>query len=288
MGKKLLVAAIVVLGLIYFINTRAEFENGNTEVAIPILNNGYFQSTKIDIEGIEGTCYGTLLSRRAVSGKLSARDPFNQPVPEKVKEFFLNFKDEDSYFFLNYLQDVSGGLLDWRNYPPEEFKVLLYFPDSDTYYVTEKETRYSLTSPFLLKLEDESLRISRNYDYLALILRIIFRTAVPLLMAVLISIFIGRPVAGQWKNILLINLIPLLILNIIIAIYSFKVGFSRAEYLGIIWLYFVPLVPLIGYYYSRKAKSVGSPYFCAFLGCVLAYAVGFVLIDSFPALFTMA
>ena len=92
-------------------------------------------------------------------------------------QFFRDYEDQDHYFFLNYIEDVSGGLLYWPYYPPEEFKVLLYFPETDTYLTTETSIkRYALTSKFKGVFEDGTIRLTRNYDYLKLFTNTLIRT----------------------------------------------------------------------------------------------------------------
>lgn len=88
------------------------------------INNGYNQTTRITFNGINETCYGTLLSRTSVSGTWSSELSLDLSAPKEVKTFFKGFKDEDGFFYLNYFQDLTDGLLYWPFYPPEEFKVL--------------------------------------------------------------------------------------------------------------------------------------------------------------------
>ena len=82
-----------------------------------------------------------------------------------VKTFFKGFKDEDGFFYLNYFQDLTDGLLYRPFYPPEEFKVLLYFPDSDTFLVSDASYhRYALSSTFEADILDGRIDLKANYD----------------------------------------------------------------------------------------------------------------------------
>ena len=287
MNKKALVVIVVILAfsvissIIDFNSDRQDTTGGRAP------NNGYYQTTNLDIKGIQGKCYGTLLSRKASSGPWTSKAKLEVNVPDQVKDFFLNHKDKDGFFFLRYLQDVSGGTFFWHTNPPEEFKILLYFPDTDTYYTSEILTRYSLASRYTVTVGENGIEINKNNSYVKVLLVTLLRTALMVLAAVAISSWMGRPYMQQWRKILLINGVVLLIFNILVSLYSFKNGFGRLEYIVIVWLFFIPFVPIFGSYYAKKARTISSPYYSAFGGCAAAYVVGLLLIDVFPNLFVI-
>ena len=69
--------------------------------------NGYYQATKIELEGIKGPCYGTLLSRYSESGSWSTKKTIDFDAPAEVVQAFVEYDDSGHYFYLNFLQDVS-------------------------------------------------------------------------------------------------------------------------------------------------------------------------------------
>ena len=93
-------------------------------------------SVRIQFTGIEGeTYYGTLLSERRSTGPATAWDGYEEyrdwkPESEKsIWEKFIAYEDTDGYYFLQEWWDCSEtNQLNWTYYPPNPFKILLYFP----------------------------------------------------------------------------------------------------------------------------------------------------------------
>ena len=93
-------------------------------------------SVRIQFTGIEGeTYYGTLLSERKSTGPATAWDGYEEyrdwkPENEKlIWEKFIAYEDADGYYFLQEWWDCSEtNQLNWTYYPPNPFKILLYFP----------------------------------------------------------------------------------------------------------------------------------------------------------------
>ena len=249
--------------------------------------NGCYQTTTIEFEGIQGTCYGTLLSKTSEIGSWSYEKVIDLDAPDNVLQFFRDYKDHDHYFYLNYIEDVSGGLLYWPYYPPEEFKVLLYFPDTDTYLTTDTSiARYALTSKFKAVFEDGTIRLTRNYDYPKLFTNALIRFISGVLAAMLICMMMGKPLKKEMKYYLFPNMIFHLLLNIFISIFSYYNGFTLVEYFMFLWLPYLLVFGLQGYLYSKKTIA-GSPWFCAFFSNLAAYGVGMLMVDVLPGLFTI-
>ena len=112
-------------------------------------------SVRIEFTGIEGeTYYGTLLSLRDSTGPASAwngnPDYANYHPGEDGYDIWLKFveyQDTDGYFFLQWFWDCSeNNQLNWTYYPPTSFKILLYFPETDTFYVSPVYERYAFDS----------------------------------------------------------------------------------------------------------------------------------------------
>ncbi|MCR4856059.1 MAG: hypothetical protein K5908_07800 [Erysipelotrichaceae bacterium] len=252
------------------------------------INNGYYQTTSVRIDGIEGTCYGTLLSKQSVSGIWTYQLEIDYNAPEKVKAFFRDYQDDDGYFYLNFFQDVSEGLIYWPIYPPEEFKVLLYFPDSDTFMVSEDSyQRYSLGSEFRTDISDGTIALEQDYDYPKLIVMTLVRIVIGIAVSILVAFMYGKPIKKDYLIIILSNTIFHILLNIAISLFSFRYGFSIVNYFLFVWLIYVPFIFLQGYLYKEKTYSLNTPYFCSLYTNVAAYAAGLFLVDCIPSLFTI-
>lgn len=83
-------------------------------------------------------CYGTLLSKTPSTGPARAWDgtedgKFYEGADEAVWRAFTEFKDEDGFYFLQWFwRTDENKALNWTYYPPQTFKILLYYPDRAT------------------------------------------------------------------------------------------------------------------------------------------------------------
>ena len=71
---------------------------------------------------------------------------------------FVDYKDADGYYFLDDLFDQCHGNdeASWHYYPPERFKLLLYFPESDIFLCSTVTERYAFDSVYRLDLGGKS------------------------------------------------------------------------------------------------------------------------------------
>ena len=243
------------------------------------VSNGYYQTTTIEIEGLQETCYGTLLAKKSGGGNWSIQVEHDVKAPEEVKAAFKEYEDSDHFLYFNYFQDVSEGLLYWPDYPPEEFKLLLYFPSSDTFISTSPTNRYALNSKYIATIKNDTVELRRNYNYLQLIGITILRIIILTLVASLLAILIGRPLKMDLKYIFMNNLIFQTILNIIITFYSYKNGFTVVEYISVVPFAYIIMFFPHWYIYHFKTKTMNYPVFSAFFSLVGTYAVGYLLVD---------
>ena len=67
---------------------------------------------------------------------------------------FVDYKDPDGYYFLEDLFEQCHGddEAGWRYFPPEQFKLLLYFPESDVFLCSGITERYAFDSLYALDL----------------------------------------------------------------------------------------------------------------------------------------
>lgn len=255
------------------------------------LFNGNFQTTKITIEGLEksdGMCYGTLLSKMPASGSWDLRDVNSLNAPEKIVSAFKNYKDVDGYYFLGFLQDAGDGEIYWMTHPPENFKVLLYLEDTDTFLVTEPLSRYCLESPHKIVVSDGKIvSATRSYDYLKMILLILARSAIGLVISLTISFLYCKAQYLRRRYFVITNIILMLLIHSIIAIYSFKRGFTIVEYLGLMWLLYIAFTIIQGSIYSRKVADIKYPFYIAGVTNIAVFAVFLLLVDVTPQLFNV-
>ena len=71
---------------------------------------------------------------------------------------FVDYKDADGYYFLDDLFEQCHGddEASWHYFPPERFKLLLYFPESDIFLCSTVTERYAFDSVYRLDLGGKS------------------------------------------------------------------------------------------------------------------------------------
>lgn len=104
-------------------------------------------------------CYGTLLSEDDTTGPATAWDGTPENISDyglerNIWEAFVNYKDTDGYYFLQegWLCSTEKKLA-WTYYPPERFKILLYYPESGAFVVSGIYERYAFDSYFKVNMD---------------------------------------------------------------------------------------------------------------------------------------
>ncbi len=117
-------------------------------------------SVTVEFENMgEELCYGTLLSETEFFGPYSVWDGdeehiYNYDLDIDIWRKFVEYKDQDGFVFLQIAWNLSEEkAISWTYYPPTVFKILLYYPKSDTFVVSEIYERYAFDSYFTVDME---------------------------------------------------------------------------------------------------------------------------------------
>jgi len=215
-------------------------------------------SVVINFEGLSGqTYYVTLLSKHKSTGPHSAPTAeWGYRLDESDVDFpiflkFAEYEDSDGYYFLQFFQNCSTThKFTWGYYPPSDFKILIYLPDSDSFVISsEAQTTYAFASSFRISIsasqissitQDEDLNIDvfPDYDYIwaviSLIARIILTVAIELAMAIFLFGFRKKP---QIVFITVVNVITQIALNLTLNLIAYYQGFN--------WFLIIPLFFLL-------------------------------------------
>ncbi len=159
-------------------------------------------SVRITVNGLgDKECYATLLGateNNGPYGKWGEDEWYDSSVPNEFpnRETMLLFKEyaeTDGFYFYGRGWKLSDGEeLAWTYYPPSRFKLLLYFPDTETFLVSQTYVTYAFHSYYQTdvgRLSDGKLSLSNAYGYgreaLGLTARVGITVAVELLIALL-------------------------------------------------------------------------------------------------------
>ena len=204
-------------------------------------------SVEIRIDGLEGrSCYATLLSRQESTGPASAWDGHSEPDEylldgmdrtEGLEAFYAlgRYQDPDGYYFLERFFRVEDGSFTWGYYPPDEFKLLLYFPDTGTLAAGEKLERYAFDSAYRCELRpDGSLgSFTRTNSLPRQIPAFLLRAAATILVELLIAGLFGLVSRASLPLLIQTNLWTQLGLNLVLALYSHSNGSSGAMFIAV-------------------------------------------------------
>ena len=253
-------------------------------------------SVRIGIEGLDPDepCWGTLLSEEASTGPSRAYDGENARVGEAGEDVwraFVDYEDPDGYYFLQELWPCSeDGQLWWTYYPPEEFKLLLYFPETGEFVSSGKCSAYAFTSWFDARLSDGELALSKSYDYSGAIVNFAVRCALTVALECAAAHFLFRlRTPGRLKAVAAVNVITQLALNLVVNIIAYLAGsfMIALRFFLLECLVFAAEGALYDMFFRRAGEPVPVKrcWALSLVGNLMSYALGLWLAYAVPGLF---
>lgn len=253
-------------------------------------------SVRIGIEGLDPDepCWGTLLSEEASTGPSRAYDGENARVGEAGEDVwraFVDYEDPDGYYFLQELWPCSEeGQLWWTYYPPEEFKLLLYFPETGEFVSSGKCSAYAFTSWFDARLSDGELALSKSYDYSGAIVNFAVRCALTVALECAAAYFLFRlRTPGRLKAVAAVNVITQLALNLVVNIIAYLAGSFMIAFRFFLLecLVFAAEGALYDMFFRRAGEPVPVKrcWALSLVGNLMSYALGLWLAYAVPGLF---
>lgn len=258
-------------------------------------------SVRIKFENMgDELCYGTLLAKEESTGPASAWDGKEENinlsfVDRDIWEAFVNYEDSDGYYFLQWAWIVSDTKeLSWTYYPPNEFKVLLYYPETNTFVVSDVCKRYAFDTYYTVDMDgieigsikyddnlssNQRLEAFKSYEFKNEVKALGCR----MLITVVVEMLIGLLFKFRNKEllyILFINVITQIILNVLLNIYT---GFGYYfVYLSLELLVFV--IEAIFYCLMFKKKKWHCVLYSV-VANVSSFVIGLYLANLFPGIF---
>ena len=245
-------------------------------------------------------CYGTLLSKEESTGPARAWDGEEENinldfVDRDIWEAFVNYEDSDGYYFLQWAWKVNDTKeLAWTYYPPNEFKVLLYYPETNTFISSDVCKRYAFDTYYTVDMDgieigsikydenlsgNQRLNMHKSYEFKNEVKALVCR----ILITVVVEVLIGLLFKFRNKEllyILLINVITQIILIVLLNVYT---GFGYYfVYLSLESLVFV--IETIFYCLMFKKKK-GYCVLYALVANIASFVIGLYLANLFPGLF---
>lgn len=246
---------LVALTLLTFVLLAPAFLR--TETIKASADTGPKPSVRVTFENMgDELCYGTLLSKTPSTGPAGAWDgtedgkPIFNGANETVWRAFTEFKDEDGFYFLQWFRRADENkALNWTYYPPQTFKILLYYPDratksgaadnsagastrdsettaaSGAFCVSDVLKRYAFHSYYFVDMRNvqsetigtiAKISATQGYDYSAEILGFFVRFIITLGVETLLALAFGLRTKRAFLTVLAANGATQVALNILL------------------------------------------------------------------------
>jgi len=190
-------------------------------------------------------CYGTLLSREKHAGPArvwdgTARLAQLYDLDRSIWKAFVDYKDPDGYYFLQRGWTVSEtGEIAWTYYPPENFKILLYYPETETFVSSGSYERYAFDTYYTVDMEgvrigsveynedlstNERINAYRSYNYRKELLSLAVRILLTIAIEMAVALLFGFRQKKQLQILALVNITTQLLLNLLLNIIHYNAG----------------------------------------------------------------
>lgn len=208
-GKRLVTALVCVMLLVALLPVTAWADGGPKP------------SVQITIENMDNRlCYGTLLSEERFTGPAFAWDGDEEYIHNNydldldIWRAFADYEDADGFYFLQWgwRCDENKGF-SWSYYPPETFKILLYYPETGEFVSSGVLERYAFDSYYTAKLDGDTMTVRRSYNYGREIVGLVARIALTVAIEVLVALLFGFREKKLLRLIVLVNVVTQLALN---------------------------------------------------------------------------
>lgn len=251
-------------------------------------------------------CYGTLLSKTDSTGPYSVWDGESEfeaidlyGVPEDVWRKFTDYNDAEGYYFLQWAARCDGeNTLSWTYYPPNEFKILLYFPQDDVFASSAAVTRYAFDSYFEINMQGfdiasleagRELIAEKNYNYLPEIFFFLLRVVITLAIELCLAWFFGYRKKRQLIFIAAANAVTQVILNLLLNIINYNRGRIAFILMYIVLEFGVYVIESLLYIFAmpRFSKTKSQPVRTAVYTAaanILSFFTGFWISTLIPGL----
>ena len=264
-------------------------------------------SVVIDFEGLDGTAYYvTLLSEKETTGPFTALNDGNASYAHYQEgddgyEIFLKFveyQDADGFYFLQYFQDCTQTQqFQWTYYPPQAFKVLLYFPDTDEFLVSGQiYERYAFDSYFtadvsgvegLSVLADAGIVLEKSYQYGWEVLSLLVRILLTILIELAVALLFGFREKKQFLFLVYVNTATQVLLNVLLNIINYQAGWMAFFAFYVLLELFVFAVEAVLYSvymkkFGKKPVPGWKPVLYAFVANAASFGAGAAIARWMP------
>lgn len=244
--------------------------------------------------------YVTLLSKEYSTGPATAYNgnPASAHYQADSEDYaiwekFVNYSDSDGYYFLQQFEQCRGNdHYSWDYYPPSPFKILLYFPQSDTFAVSGVYESYAFDSYFTAAMDvndSGALIVTKDYPFRWELISLFARILLTILIELLITFPFHFRTKKQLQIIICTNIFTQTVLNVLLNAAAYYFGSLAFTFYSVLGECIVFLIEAILYVrllpkYSSHDKPM-HPVCYALCANSLSLAVGMWLAHIIPGIF---
>lgn len=279
-------------------------------------------SVRISFENLgDELCYGTLLSKRESTGPSSAWDGTEedarhnenpngyydyQPFGYTVWKAFVDFAETDDFYFLQEAWPISETKeLAWTYYPPDEFKILLYFPNTGDFAVSGIYKKYAFDTYYTVDMDgaaigsveynqalstDERIQAYRSYNYRVETLSLLARIVATIAVEMVVALLFGFRRKRQLGLLIGVNAVTQVLLNLWLNLVNYRSGEMAfvACYVLSELLVFAMEAVIYGIWMRKCTKKPKPVWFYAMYSFVangVSFAAGLAVAHWIPGIF---
>ena len=248
-------------------------------------------STIITVPGAEEPMVLTLLGDKENYGPnwavKSGEKPGDRVEAKDAWAVFRDYEDPDGFLFYGELWE---GQVRWTYWPPETFKVAVYYPERDLLWVSEDiYTRYAFRSHYRLTLPapgenavsgEVDMILKKEHNVFTELGGLIFRIVLTLAVELTLAGFFGFRSKKQLRLILLTNLVTHVGLNVLLWVWYFYDGILMAMIRLLLAELLVLIAELTVYLLKlREDETAGRTMLYTLCANALSVVLGFLFLS---------
>ncbi|MBR6426962.1 MAG: hypothetical protein IKS28_03960 [Clostridia bacterium] len=260
-------------------------------------------SVNVSFENMpDGTCWCTLLSADPSRGPWQVWDGKDEDArnlsdaPEDVWKKIAGYSDPGGYYFIQGPVKVVGNdeSYSWGYYPPDDFKILLYYPETDSFRVSGAVKSYAFDSYFTVDMSGAdgllipSGSVRRSYPLGGEIASFLIRVAITIAVEIAVALLFRIKDRKSLLVIAGVNVATQVALNVVLSAVGFRAGSLYAILIYVPLEIAVFVLETVVYAavmkrIAEKPKGFWMAY--AFLANLASFSVGWPLAMILPEIF---
>ncbi len=274
-------------------------------------------SVVINFENLGDTlCYATLLSKTPSTGPASAWDGDEDNIhlynlSRDIWQAFQDYEDFDGFYFLQEGWKINETKkLAWTYYPPNVFKILLYFPETQTYAVSNICERYAFDTYYKVDMQgftigsadydnnlssDDRILAQKAYEWNTEIISLIARIVITIAIEMAVALLFGFRNKKQLKLLIIVYSITQILLNVllnVIGLHVLKVSAITMHFTAVYLILELLVFAIEAVIYSifmkkiaDKPKRTSFYIIYALISNVLSFFIGLIIAIFIPTIF---